>query len=116
MCLTCRVSANTLMSARSPVADLRVIGDRCRRDEGTLSIDFQVTMQILVQRQAECRAGAACVLSITMDGGSSHFDALVDDELQCTVETSGSIDVYDFNLPAVAGGSAPELDNPELPG
>ena len=84
---------------------VRVLGDRCARDpEGTLTLDFQATIEFGVRRTTLASAAPAdCRLRVTMDGGFSHFDALVSDAHQSTVRTRGGVATYTFALPSLSG-------------
>ena len=92
-------SSNTCCGGSSLV---RVLGDRCVRDpQGTLTLDYQATIVFGV-RALSGSEPSACNLRVKMDGGFSHFDALVDGAHQSTVCTGGGLATYTFALPGVA--------------
>lgn len=76
---------------------IRVIGGRFSRRGTALALDFQCVIELRVQ------CPCACVLSVDMAGGFSWFDAIVDGQVQSTVQSTGSRAIFDFDLPDALG-------------
>jgi len=103
----------TEVSASSS-AYVRVLGERCVRDAGSLKLDFQAVIQLRIARCSGCNSlqiGEA-MLHVTMNGGFAHFDVLIKGEevVQATVKTTGAQQEYTFALPSLCKSGSPETE------
>ena len=83
-------------SQESGPENLRVIGERCARQGGTLKVDMQVVLELKLRCDDH---SLPCQLLIDMNGGFSHFDAIINNKVQSVVRTSGERETWKFALP-----------------